>query len=573
MIIGDLETNGLLDTLDRIHCGVFYNTDTEEFTVFTPDNIGELIEFLDSCKELSCHNGQNFDLKVLKKLYNYEYKGVYRDTLLLSRMLWPDIEAAKYLDANGKQKTVKGPHSVEAWGVRFGIAKPEHEDWSQYSPEMLHRCKEDVKIQAKLWEKTQEYMTEMKEKDPRVDFDQAIRMEHKVWEIIERQSDYGWEFDIKKALDCCDELEGMIEEIDKVLLPSLPMQVIQPAKAPTKAFKADGKITAIAEKWLDGARGELMGDFSKVEFRQMNLGSADQVKDYLFTFGWIPRQWNFKKDRYNKPVRDTFGNPIRTSPKLPDTDEEWDEVVEITGNKNIQMLAERSKAAKRLSSIRGYINNTRDDQRIEARANTCSTNCVIAGTLIQTDTGLIPIEKIQKGDLILTHEGRYEICEDFICNGVKPVYRITTCGRELTCTENHPFWTGLHFVPMNELKIGNWVSTYSDPVEWRKYPKGDYFISNTGFIQNQKGYLLGSEGLSAERRRKLHLRGTVDISVNGKIMKKSIGSIVLETFVGDRQKAGSAVIEMEIAQTTTYRIYIGEPLKKTQQIKFVTAES
>jgi hypothetical protein len=44
------------------------------------------------------------------------------------------------------------PHSIEAWGERFGIKKPEHEDWSQFSEEMLYRNGEDVRINVKLFE-------------------------------------------------------------------------------------------------------------------------------------------------------------------------------------------------------------------------------------------------------------------------------------------------------------------------------------------------------------------------------------------------------------------------------------
>ena len=34
----------------------------------------------------------------------------------------------------------------------FGVPKPKHEDWSKFSPEMLHRCREDVKINVLVYE-------------------------------------------------------------------------------------------------------------------------------------------------------------------------------------------------------------------------------------------------------------------------------------------------------------------------------------------------------------------------------------------------------------------------------------
>lgn len=146
MIILDTETNGLLPECDRIHCAVAYDTVTGSYVEFTPENVHELPSYLNSVHNLACHNGIGFDLKVLKKVLNYEYTGKYLDTLLLSRILWPDIESVG----------CRAPHSVESWGVRFGLSKPEHEDWSKFTPEMLHRCKEDVKIQTLLYEKIKE---------------------------------------------------------------------------------------------------------------------------------------------------------------------------------------------------------------------------------------------------------------------------------------------------------------------------------------------------------------------------------------------------------------------------------
>ena len=38
------------------------------------------------------------------------------------------------------------PHSIEAWGVRFGLYKPEMEQWDVFTPEMMQRCERDVEI-------------------------------------------------------------------------------------------------------------------------------------------------------------------------------------------------------------------------------------------------------------------------------------------------------------------------------------------------------------------------------------------------------------------------------------------
>jgi len=179
-----------LEELGRIGDVVAVNIETQEEVCFIPQGLltpEDLPSFMmrNSDEGFSCHNGIGFDLKVLKKLYNYEYKGLYRDTLLMSRILWPDIE---------------GGNSVDAWGKRFGIEKPRHEDWTQFSEEMLHRCVEDTKIQARLYEHIQDHIADIGKKDSRIDLDKVFRLEHKVWEIIERQAAYGWQFDLPSAI-------------------------------------------------------------------------------------------------------------------------------------------------------------------------------------------------------------------------------------------------------------------------------------------------------------------------------------------------------------------------------------
>ena len=42
--------------------------------------------------------------------------------------------------------TGRATHSIEAWGYRVGRGKPEYNDWSEYTPEMGIRCKEDAII-------------------------------------------------------------------------------------------------------------------------------------------------------------------------------------------------------------------------------------------------------------------------------------------------------------------------------------------------------------------------------------------------------------------------------------------
>lgn len=137
----DLEANGLLPTVTRIWCGVFKDVTTETVVEAYGVNVEEgLTEILDDCDTLIGHNIVDFDITLLKQVMDYEYTGDVYDTFLMSMMSKPDRKKHPNCPKD------KGPHSLANFGAIFGRPKPEHEEWDVWSPEMLHRCKEDTEI-------------------------------------------------------------------------------------------------------------------------------------------------------------------------------------------------------------------------------------------------------------------------------------------------------------------------------------------------------------------------------------------------------------------------------------------
>lgn len=147
-LIFDLESNGLYDDpmTDTIHCIVCKDIETNRIMQFTSEyrgfstetGIDRGIRVLQNASELIGHNIIDFDLRLLKKIYpSFCPSGKILDTMILSQLLFPDR---------------KGGHSLAQYGEELGIEKPKHEDWSVFSPEMLHRCTEDVHINHKVYE-------------------------------------------------------------------------------------------------------------------------------------------------------------------------------------------------------------------------------------------------------------------------------------------------------------------------------------------------------------------------------------------------------------------------------------
>ena len=134
ILVFDTESDGFVEEATTAWCAC--TTDNRGRTRSYPtDKIPEFLSVLRGADLIVAHHLIGHDLPLLEKIHGYVHKGLVLDTLILSRLLNPDLI---------------GGHSIEAWGERFGVPKPVHEDWSKYSPEMLHRCSVDTDINHRL---------------------------------------------------------------------------------------------------------------------------------------------------------------------------------------------------------------------------------------------------------------------------------------------------------------------------------------------------------------------------------------------------------------------------------------
>ncbi len=77
--------------------------------------------------------------------------------------------------------------------------------------------------------------------------------------------------------------------------------------------------------------------------------------------------------------------------------------------------------------------------------NKCSTQCFIAGTLIETQYGQKPIEEIQAGDMVLaenpeTGEIALKRVVQTFENESDELVHVFVNGEEIITTPNHPFY-------------------------------------------------------------------------------------------------------------------------------------
>lgn len=338
----DIETNGLeLHEITKIHCISIYIPGTLH-EVYCRSRLPQAIEILSNQSLIIGHNSIDYDIPVLKKFYpSFTYKNTI-DTLVISRVLMPDRE---------------GGHSLKAYANLFGETKVEHEQWDRLSKNMLVRCKSDSYITYKLYK----YLCDKITENDKI----ALRMEHDIAHLMTEMRLNGWLFDKQKAVELSNNLAKEIAEIDSDVDPLLKIKV-KPMGTIKSPFTRSGGLLKRLEGYFDEPV-EINGPFTKVSFEKVNLGSEKQMKELLLSLGWIPTQWNVKKDKKGKPVR-VNGEMITTSPKL--TEDSYDSLPRGLG----QQLAKRLKCKHRLSLITGLLESIRPDGRLECKVNPCSTN-------------------------------------------------------------------------------------------------------------------------------------------------------------------------------------------------------
>lgn len=310
-----------------------------------------MLVFMDTVDVLIMHNGFGYDWPLLRKVCKYEYKGKKVDTLIMSRL--QDPNRARPWTMTGKA----GPHSVEAWGVRFGRWKPEHEDWSKFSPEMLHRCKEDVEIQCLLYK-------ELLEEAKGYEWRNAWLLNFKLFDILQRQEEYGWLVDKDQADRCQYFLTKWMDKLRQAVTPKLPnvVEVKETKKGGEygwvkKPFLKSGKPNVHVLKYWGKEVDKVRGPHSRVMFRPVSMDKDKEVKEYLLSIGWIPAAWNTSKKTGE-----------RTGPKLNSTDP-----FEGVEGRIGKSLARYVVFKDRHSTIKGWINRTREDGRLESRVSGLAT--------------------------------------------------------------------------------------------------------------------------------------------------------------------------------------------------------
>ena len=290
----DIEADGIDAT--KIHCMIANGEEVDK----------SFFENLTNNDVLVGHNIIRYDIKVLEELLNIKIKAQLIDTLALSWYLFPTINR----------------HGLEQWGERLNIEKPVITDWENLTrEEYIHRCKEDVKINTKLWGLQKSLLIKIYDGD----YQPLVRYLSFKMRVSMLQEVSKWKLDVDKANTLLNELElkneQAINELSKVM-PTVPKIALR--KRPKLPYRQDGSLSVAGERWKvlaedNGFTIEYDHEIEEVVGQEEpNPTSSKQIKDWLFTLGWKPMTFNFVDDREIPQVKTKDGELCKSIKKLSD---------------------------------------------------------------------------------------------------------------------------------------------------------------------------------------------------------------------------------------------------------------
>jgi DNA polymerase I-like protein with 3'-5' exonuclease and polymerase domains len=250
-LIADIESDGLLNELTKIHCLVLRDTETGRPLIYSSnprdvhgtveDGVKDVSRFIKQGELIVGHNLIDFDIPALQKIYPWFHipESQVVDTLVMSRVMFPDMwdTDKKLTKTKGFPGRLTNKHSLEAWGYRLGCHKGEYQGdtriedeaerkrrkWESWNPDMESYCVQDTAVTLKLYQKflKMEYSQE------------CLKLEHEVKWIISKQEKYGFAFDTQAAAKLYSHLTAEKLRLEQELRSSFTPRYLKDGKVQT----------------------------------------------------------------------------------------------------------------------------------------------------------------------------------------------------------------------------------------------------------------------------------------------------------------------------------------------------
>jgi len=340
-LIFDIETNGLAPSV--VWVIVTKDIDSGAVATYVQGEWSKFNEAIEAADEVIGHNIMGYDIPVCERLLGTDFSSTkVTDTLVMSRLANPQRDA----------------HSLAYWGEQLGYPKGDYNDWSQYTPEMVAYCKQDVIVNEQVY---QRLLCELDNFGS-----ESIVLEHQVQAIIQKQIRNGWLLDVPKARDLVAQLKEksyeLEETVQQVFLP-LPTYI----KEIIPKLKKDGSTSIVGLKFLGDRWEQVGGPFSRIDWPVFNLGSRQQIGRYLVHFGWVPK------------VFTETGHAIVSEEVLTN----------VKGIPEAALIASYLLVGKRIAQVRSWLDSA--DEATERVHGYVNTNGAVTGRMTHSKPNLAQV--------------------------------------------------------------------------------------------------------------------------------------------------------------------------------------
>ena len=277
MLYFDIETDGFIDNMTKVHCLCIRDDETEGVYRFNTD-IQPGLDMLMNADKIAGHNVIKFDIPAIQKLYpNFKVtEQQVIDTLTLSTLIYPDLSDVdmKLLAKEKLDKKLFKSHALKAWGQRMGFLKGDYdmsieENRLSWSQEMEDYCVQDCLVTEKLYK---HLMTKNPSKE-------SVELEHKLQWITADMETQGFYFDQEKAAELHTKLIARKLDLAAELQTAFPPWEV--------------KSPPVISKSTNSKTGRVKGEpYVKVTVTEFNPNSRMHIADRLKTIhGWQPQEF------------------------------------------------------------------------------------------------------------------------------------------------------------------------------------------------------------------------------------------------------------------------------------------
>ena len=358
----DIEGDNLLGDITKVYCHSYAEMSPKMEVIERgthTDDAGVVGLFTDPLNILVMHNGIAFDGPAVEKVYGIKIQAEIVDTLFLSWYLYPKMLR----------------HGLAMWGEELGIAKVEIDDWVGLTlEEYVNRCEVDVKIQIALWNQIWKHLMLL--------YGDA----QGCWHVIRHlnfkakqaalQEKSKWKLKLKETFEAAEMFSSKFEKAKEALEASMPEVPVKAKKTfPKKPYLMNGKLSATGLRWKENVEKfvdpeeyyhgdplDYKQDITVITgYKAPNAGSSVQLKDWLYSMGWVPESFKY--------VRDKETNKMRKIPQVKnqETEELCESIVRlIQFVPALAYLENMSIVKHRLGVVNGFIKHADEEGFIYA---------------------------------------------------------------------------------------------------------------------------------------------------------------------------------------------------------------